>query len=218
MWTSATQLVTALVSVASLAWVVTTQVRSSSARKHADRAETAVRLLAALEVIGVGGIDSRLADSRSSRIHADQIRRLQEIIRVNTAEFERRARRVGFPLAFHFVIGLYGVLFLIATLGTLEGIASMRADQQWAGVLTYLGFVLLFVGMIMDFVLAAYRWVVTRAVRRNAGMYLPSVFETVRTSYAGFLLWRMGRRANMGTEDSELPGAVDAQKIGAAEV
>jgi hypothetical protein len=45
MWTTIAQFTGAGVSVASLAFAVVTQVRQSSQRKYAERAETAMRLL-----------------------------------------------------------------------------------------------------------------------------------------------------------------------------
>jgi hypothetical protein len=195
MWASATQLVTAVVSVISLGWLIVTQVRSSSARKNADRAETAARLLTALEKIGVGGIDSHFDALSALEIHQDQVRRLQEVVRMNTAEFDRRAQRLGWSLSSHLLIGIYGVLLLTVVPGSLGRIENLPTDQQWAGVLLVGGLFLASIAMMGGSVAAFYRRHVARAVKRNAGQYVPGVIESVSGFLRGFSLWRLKRRA-----------------------
>lgn len=194
MWASATQLVTAVVSIVSLVWLIVSQVRSSSARKHADRAETAARLLATLEKIGVGGIDSRFDGSFAREIHAGQVHRLQEVVRVNTAEFERRAQRVGWSLSFHLLIGIYGVLLITSVIGPVRGLGDLPADEQWIGIVLYGGLIALSIAIIGGLVSALRRRHIAREVGRKAGKYVPDMLEIVSTSVVGFTLWRHRRR------------------------
>jgi hypothetical protein len=188
MWTSITQVVTALVSVISLTWVIVTQVRRSSGRKHAALAETALRLLAGLESIGVGGISSRLDDRMVQEVHAAQIHGLHELIRINTAEFERRAKRPGVPIEVHLLVGTYGILILAIAFGLMDGVRRMRLDQQWLGDLIVVGVSLLGIALVVDVVVAVSRRLTARGVRRRAGQYVPSALEIVSSRVVA--LWR----------------------------
>ena len=188
------QVISAVVSVFSLAWLVIVQVRTTSGRKHAERAETAARLLATLQNLGIDGSSPRLADSHARELHDAQVHGLQEIIRVSTAEFERRAKRPGISLMFHSLVGSYGIVAMLAATGTSGGLEKMRPDQRWLGELLVAAFFILGVIMILDFVLAVRRRLISRSVHRKAGLYVPSALEIISTSYVGFHQWRRRRR------------------------
>ncbi|MCU1585487.1 MAG: hypothetical protein JWM49_2043 [Microbacteriaceae bacterium] len=203
MWTLIAQFVGAAVSVASLTFAVVTQVRTSSQRKHAERAETAGRLLASLHEIDVGGISPKLDDSLALKLHGEQVHGLQEIIRINIAEFERRAKRAGIPLTLHILVGVYGLLVLTIAFGTVEGVGRTRADQRWVSVLIVAAIFILGIGMVLDLVLATARRITARAVRRRAGIYVPSDLEILSKVYVRYILWRQRRRAGRAQSDPE---------------
>jgi len=113
---------------------------------------------------------------------------------LNTAEFERRAQRVGWPLSFHLLIGIYGVLLLTAVIGPARGIGDLPADERWIGVVLFGGLIVLSIAMIGGFVSALRRRHIAREVGRKAGRYVPKALEIVRTSMVGFSLWRRRRR------------------------
>jgi hypothetical protein len=187
---SASELVSAIVSLASLVWAITTQVRSSSLRRYAQRAETAANMLTTLQEIDLGGTDPRLELPTARALHEAQIRGLQEVVRVNAAAFESAAKRVGFPLYFHFFIGIYGALFFAVAASTLSGIGRVEAAQQWIAITACVGLFGLSGGMVLDFVIAASRRIKNRLIRRRAGMFVPTVGESLRDAYQGLLAYR----------------------------
>jgi uncharacterized membrane protein YhaH (DUF805 family) len=194
MWATITQFIVAAVSVASLGFAVITQVRQFSQRKYAERAETAMRLLSSLQEIEVGGISPKLDGSLALKIHHEQVHGLQEVIRVNVAEFEARAKRRGFPLTLHFLIGIYGILAIVIAFGIAGGVGRIQADQRWVGVLIVVAIMILGVVMILDCVTVVARRLNAREIRRRAGIYVPSALEVVSVFYASFILWRRHRR------------------------
>lgn len=181
-------------SVASLAFAVVTQVRQSSQRKYAERAETAMRLLSSLQGIDLGGISPKLDGSLALKLHNEQVHGLQEVIRLNIAEFEARAKRRGLSLTLHFLIGIYGVLVIGIGLGSAGGVGRIQADQRWAGVLVVGAIVILGVVMILDCVVAVARRIHARALRRRAGIYVASALEVVSGLYVSLILWNQRRR------------------------
>lgn len=215
MWTVVAQVISAVVSVFSLGWIIIVQVRTTSGRKHAERAETAARLLAVLQDIGIGGSSSRLADSYARELHDAQIHRLHEVIRVNTAEFERRAKRSGFSLMFHSLVGAYGIVAMMASVGIGGGLEKIRPDQRWLGELFVVAFFILGVIMVLDFVLAVRRRLISRSVHRRAGLYVPSALEVISTHYVGFHQRRQRKRARQAqsnTTDGEACDQPDPSK------
>jgi len=195
MWTSLAQIAGVIVSIATLIFAILTQVRTTSQRKHGERAETAGRLLSALEAIDVGGISPKLDESVALKIHNEQIHGLREIVRVNIAEFERRAKRTGFSLTLHVLVGVYGVLVLLIGFGMLPQLSRIRADQLWLAYLIVSAIFLLGGAMVLDLILAILRRVKRRAVHRRAGLYVQSELEVISKAYWWFLAWRRKRRA-----------------------
>jgi len=194
MWASIAQFTGAAVSVLSLGFAVITQVRQSSQRKYAERADTAMRLLATLQKIDVGGISPKLDGSLALKVHTEQVHGLQEVIRVNIAEFEARAKRAGFPLTLHFLVGIYGILVIVIAFGVAVRIGQVQADQRWVGVLIVVAIFILGCGMVLDFVTVAARRIKAREAQRRAGIYVPSSLEVLSKLYVRFILWRQRRR------------------------
>jgi hypothetical protein len=194
MWATFAQFTVAAVSVVSLGFAVITQVRQSSQRKYAERADTAMRLLSSLEVIEVGGISSKLDRSLALKLHNEQVHGLQEVIRINIAEFEVRAKRRGFPVMLHLLIGIYGILVIAIAVGIAGGVDRIQTDQRWVGVLIVAAISILGVGMILDCVTVVTKRIKAREIRRRAGIYVPSVFEVVSKFYVSLILWRQRRR------------------------
>src|SRR5665213_3195078 len=183
MWASIAQFTGAAVSVLSLGFAVITQVRQSSQRKYAERADTAMRLLATLQKIDVGGISPKLDGSLALKVHTEQVHGLQEVIRVNIAEFEARAKRAGFPLTLHFLVGIYGILVIVIAFGVAVRIGQVQADQRWVGVLIVVAIFILGCGMVLDFVTVAARRIKAREAQRRAGIYVPSSLEVLSKLY-----------------------------------
>lgn len=194
MWATIAQLTAAAASVVSLGFAVITQVRHSSQRKYAERADTAMRLLSSLEAIEVGGISPKLDGSLALKLHKEQVHGLQEVIRFNIAEFELRAKRRGFPLLLHIVVGIYGILVIAIAVGTAGRVDRMQADQRWVGVLIVVAISSLGVGMILDCVTVMAKRTKAREIRGHAGIYVPSVFEVVSKFYVSLVLGRQRRR------------------------
>jgi uncharacterized membrane protein YhaH (DUF805 family) len=194
MWASIAQITGVAVSVLTLGFAVVTQVRQSSQRKYAERAETAARLLATLQMIDVGGISPKLDGSLALKVHAEQVHGLQEVIRLNIAEFEARAKRAGFSLALHFLICIYGILLIVIAFGAADQIGQVQTDQRWVGALIVVAIFILGCGMILDFTIVAAKRVKAREARRKAGIYVSSSLEVLSKLYVTFILWRQRRR------------------------
>jgi hypothetical protein len=205
MWASIAQFAGVAVSVVTLGFAVITQVRQSSQRKYAARADTAMRLLTTLQKIDVGGISPKLDGSLAHKLHSEQVHGLQEVIRVNIAEFEARAKRAGFPLVLHFLIGMYGILVIVIAFGTAGRVGQVQADQRWVGVLIVAAIFILGGGMILDFVTVAAKRIKARDARRKAGLYEPSSLEVWSKVYGTFILWRRRKRS-----DKRSARAIDA--------
>ena len=196
MWASIAQFAGVAVSVVALGFAVVTQVRQTSQRKYAARADTAMRLLTTLQKIDVGGISPKLDGSLADKLHSEQVHGLQEVIRVNIAEFEARAKRAGFPLTLHFLIGVYGILVVVIASGTAARVGQLRADERWVGVLVVIAIIILGGGMILDFVIVMARRINARETRRKAGLYEPSSLEVWSRLYGTFILWCRRKRAD----------------------
>jgi hypothetical protein len=213
MWTSLAQIIGVVVSIASLVFAIVTQVRTSSQRKHAELAETAARLLTSLESISVGGISPKLDDTLALKLHDEQIHGLRELVRLNIAEFERRAKRRGLSLYLHSIIGVYGLLVLWIAFGMTSGLPRIRADQQWLAYVIVAGVFILGGAMVLDLILAVARRVRGRSIRRKAGLYVQSELEVLTKAYLQFRAWRRGRRdaVSSGRQRSVGPPAADAE-------
>lgn len=196
MWASIAQFAGVAVSVVTLGFAVITQARQSSQRKYAARADTAMRLLTTLQKIDLGGISPKLDGSLAHKLHGEQVHGLQEVIRVNIAEFEARAKRAGFPLMLHFLVGIYGILVLVIAFGVAGQAGQLQSDQRWVGVLIVIALFGLGGGMILDFVTVATRRIRARGARRKAGLYEPSSLEVLSKLYGTFILWRLRKRGN----------------------
>lgn len=194
MLASIAEIIAAAVSVLSLGFAVITQVRQSSQRKHAERADTATRLLSTLQRIDVGGISPKLDGSLALKIHSEQVHGLQEVIRINIAQFEARAKRGGFPLTLHFLIGVYGIMVMVIAFGVGDRASQLQADQRWVGILIAVAIFILGCGMVLDFVTVAARRIKGREARRRAGIYVPSSLELLSKLYVKLILWRTQTR------------------------
>ena len=153
-----------------------------------------MRLLATLQKIDVGGISPKLDGSLALKVHTEQVHGLQEVIRVNIAEFEARAKRAGFPLTLHFLVGIYGILVIVIAFGVTVRTGQVQADQRWVGVLIVVAIFILGCGMVLDFVTVAAKRIKAREARRRAGIYVPSSLEVLSKLYVRFILWRQRRR------------------------
>jgi hypothetical protein len=187
MWSTIAQFTVAAISLVSLGFAIITQVRQTSQRMNAERAETAMRLLSSLEAIEVGGISPKLDGSLARKLHNDQVHRLQEVIRINIAQFEERAKRRGIPLMFHFIIGIYGALVISIAAGVARTLDQIQADQRWVGVLVVAAIAILGTGMILGFLAVAVKRIRARDIRQRAGVYVPSTLEVASKLYVSLI-------------------------------
>lgn len=205
MWPTFAQFAGVLVSALALGFAVFTQVRQSSQRKYAERAETAMRLLASLEEIDVGGISPKLEGSLALELHNKQVHGLREVVRINIAEFEMRAKRTGFSLIFHSLVGFYGILVLVIAFSYSGQIAHIQADQRWIGVWIAVAIFALGGVMTLDLVMAMARRTRARKARQKAGIYVPSSLAILSTLYNAPVFWLRRRRVGRRRSGPKLP-------------